>query len=324
MRQKLMWGLCLFNLLFVFAYAEGNIFIEEIGTEPAELVEGMSIPLFATLSNRGDSQMEISLEFRLDSQNVSRHEGIVLKSGTLQKKFLSDYSGSISPGNMTIEVIAYSDGQEVARKSTQITVHERQDAFHEDEHDVVLFTLAAFGILFLFLVINVFLNRRRDFRFFETANRFSDEIRSFSREIEKQGEERRQEEDFKLISSYLAHVASFVEKLGNNNFEAAEIEYEKIKKQRGDISSYLKSMQKRPASHSQSQLIEELKELRVEVNRKEQFVDTLIPDFLLRIAEEKLHAGDIEGAKSIIFSARGLLNNEEVIQRLRKLREIGY
>lgn len=349
---KLLWIFFMVDLILPCAQAEGNISIEDVGTEYAELIEGMRVPLFTALSNRGDTPVEIDLEFRLDSRNVSRKEGIALEPGTLEENILSDDVISFSPGNATIEVIAYIEDKEVARKSTQIAVQERQDVIAEKENNLIFWILAvAFVMLFSSISILLLLNRKKitqtgrvdekgsakinssrhvkqhtvtDVRSLEIADMLSGEIRSFLREVEKQGEETREKEEFKLISSYLANVALVLENIGNDNSMSAEIGYENIKKDRENIISHIKNAQKSAASPAQNALVAELQMLRGETNRRKQFVDTSIPDLLLQMAEKKLYSGDIQGAEGIIFSTETLLKTEEVMQRLRKLREIGF
>lgn len=370
MRLNLLLISCSLFLLTPLAFAQENIIIEEIGTVPKDLIEGMGVQLFANLSYRGNEPAEIDLEFWLDSTRVDIQKGIKLEPNkTFQK--ISDTFSKVSLSNNKIETRVYfaNSTREIGRKNAQIIVNKKISPEQEKNNFNYLSLEFVGPIILIFVGIIVLLyilvSRKRktvekkkikaevseislqespkqltpQTQPQEIASELSNEIRFFSSKLL---EEHGQEAEYKLLSDYLGNIAFIIENINKNNREGAKLGLKNVKEMTINISSKfkdvpkstilpgeievtkLKKLQEEELTFSTRKLITKLDKQRAEMNRKNQFIDVMIPGFLLKMAEERIEENDIKAAEGLIFSAKELLENEEVLQRLRKLREIGF
>ncbi len=344
---KLFFVLFLLFLILPVAYAKENISIEEIGTEPGILIEGADVMLFAIISNGGDTPADIVLEFWLDGSIKFDRKNVTLGLKTYQKKILSDNSTIASPNIKMIRAVVYVGDIEVASKSLQLTVQKSAKVPEMKNNDYVFWPLMVVGIIIVIASIYLSITKggerdkitevRSPKTSLEEAQKAeivsldptsqkpasetqSSEIVEFSNYMRDELKQYEEKKEYDLLSN----IAFLVDNLGNNNIEDAKQDFKSVIRETSNLISELKKAQRAVAPPSKNELAEKLEKLKVESGHRKQFIDVLIPDFLLKLAEEKIQSGDIKAADGLISGAKELLENEEVKQRLRKLREIGF
>lgn len=362
----------IFGLLLILpTHAQGNVSVEEIGTEPTVLIDGINAHFYAKLNNSLYTQTEVTLQFLLDSKNVSVIKNVIIEPRK-SKKITSEGGTSISSGNREISVIVYENSLEVAKKSVEISVSKQQPIREEGTNYTVFWVLAVLGgiIILIFIIYSNIKNRsfgnENGFKYgnrnLGSLERVSDpgskiqypgtslkeniakkEEMSISSndEIAKTSvlhlndphpkknaiigylrstsEELRKEKEYEFISDFLENIASTMRDEGSNDNESGDLDL--IKKGTKALISNIKAKEPRIADKIHITL--ELEKMKNEVDSKRQFFDIYIPYFLLLLAEKKLNDNKTEVAEGLIYAAKDLLYKEEVIDRLRKLREIG-
>lgn len=343
--------LIIFAVCFIMpvVHAEGNISIEEIGADQTGLIEDMNVRFFAVLNNTRTSPIKVNLEFRLDSKNMSRHEGIIIDPHT-SKRIVSEYSQNISSGNKTIMVIVSMNDKELANKSLQVTVQKRHVIPEERNNDFfwALIVLAPIIIILSYIIYIIYTRRSGNSQIIEKEKEnlvlkdmipnFSSDIRSHEIPVNsdvlsqknvivsyfrKTSEELRKDEDSKSLSDFLYNIASIINNVSYNNSEASELDFDKVKEGTSDLILKFKVAKKSKIVNKDS-LMMEIKKMMNEADSKKQFIDVYIPYFLLTLAEGKFKENEMETVEGLISASKNLFDNEDVVQRLRKLREIGF
>jgi hypothetical protein len=361
MRLKTLAVILIMCLILPSVSAGENISIEDIGTEPKELIDGTHAWFFANLSNNGDDQVEVVLDFWLDSEMVSR-QNVMLEPKTYQKQIKSDNSVGVSIKNKVIEVIVYMNDTKVDNKSAQITVNKIEIPTEKGQNNSVLWYLlfACAIILGIYLFIrNTRTMKKEKSDIEKTENSFQENIKQaipaehrdsllnnsafFFKDLKNQLEVSRRGEEYKLLIDIVENINNLIQNIEINNSDRVIWNLENIKVGSNNLLSiYNKEQVKtgpilpenieisQPVNIEKTETLDkteikvELEKIRTKFNQKKQFVDMLIPEFLLKIAEEKMLDGDIKASKSLILGAETILENDEVLQRLRKLREIGF
>ncbi len=358
---KLLLIILMMYLVFPFASAKENITIEEIGTEPKELIDSTYAWFFANLSNSGDTQVEIVLEFKLDSTSVEKKKAI-LEPKTYQKQIKSDNSSSVSPSNKMIEAIVYVN-ETIVNKSAQITVNKRESPPEQGKNNFVFGYLLIAIAIGIFIGIYLFVKTRKTVReekigigkaeissqeavkqpasgaYQNIMTNLSNDFAFFLSDLKNQPEGYRLIDESKLLIDIIKNINDMMQNINKNNTEGAKQSFENVKQETHSLISRFKGAQIDAISHrkvviphdvtthetfDKNKIKAELEKKRAETNSKKQFVDVLIPEFLLKIAEEKMHDGNIKAAEGLISASEKMLENDEVLQRLRKLREIGF
>ncbi len=361
MRLKLLLVVLMMYLILPSGSAKGNISIEEIGTEPEELIDGTNAWFFANLNNSGDQQVEIVLEFWLDSASVSRKK-VILEPRTYKRQIKSDNSSSVSPGNKMIEVAVYVENTKVDSMSAQITVNKRESPPEQEKNNFVFgYSLIAGAIatgIYLFIRNRKTVGEERTEigkaensaqeiakQAIPAANRdgLSNNFAFFLKDLKNRPEGYGQGEEYKLLVDIIENIYNMMQNMEKSNTEGAKWSLENVKRGTNSLLSRFKKEKvqmgttlhakveisphadiHKAETYDKNEIMAELEKKRAETNHKKQFVDVLIPEFLLKIAEEKIRDGDSKGSKSLILAAEMMLKNDEVLQRLRKLREIGF
>ncbi len=361
MRLKLLLVILVMYLILPFASAKENISIEEIGTMPEVLIDGVHTWFFANLYNSGDTKVEIELEFMLDSTSVEKQK--ITIEPNFQKKITSNSSTRVSLGNKAIEAIVYVNEKKVANKSAQIYVKKREIVPVNGNNNAVfgylLFTTAVVIVILTYVVFfrirkkvgeKKIENRKVEISSQEVTKQavpaaryqnIGDDFAFFLSDLKNQPDGYRQGEEYMLLIAIFESINNMMQNMRINNTEGAKANFENVKERtnsliskfegrRTDVISPAKVEIPQPVAIQKTEIFDkneikaELEKKRAETNHKKQFVDVLIPEFLLKIAEEKMRDGHIKAAEGLISAAGIMLKNDEVLQRLRKLREIGF
>ena len=341
MRLESLVVILMMYLILPSVSARGNISIEDIGTEPKELIDGTHAWFFANLSNNGDVQVEVALDFWIDSELVSR-KNVILEPKTYQKQIKSDNSVNVSIKNKVIEVIVYMNDTKVDNKSVQITVNKIEIPPEKGQNNFVLwyllFACAIISGIYLF-IRNMKTKKKEKSEIGKTENSFQEIVKpaipagqkdsssensaSLFKDLKNQPEEYRQGEEYKLLIDIVENINDMIQNIERNNTGKVIWNLENIKVGTNSLLSIYKKEEVNETL-DKTEIKVELEKIRAKFNHKKQYVDMLIPEFLLKIAEEKMLDGDIKASKSLISGAEMILENDEVLQRLRKLREIGF
>lgn len=346
----------LFSILFILflvlspACAQ-EVSIQEIGTEPEALIDGTHAGFYANLTNNGTVSTLIDIDFKLDNILVEKKSNVNLGAGT-SFRIISDNSSIVSPDNKNITAIVYFNGKNVS-KSKAININKRENPpVQEKSGSIFGYLLIAGGILII--VIYLFVRIRRNQ---EEKERIQNEILSqmtsekavlqpqdsgdslmndfahFLNDLKNPREECSQKEEYRLMSAILENTNNMAKNFNMKNIESAKSFFENIKRdtktlisrfKETQIDAPVKVIQEPVKTQDITELREELQKQRNELGSKKQFVDVLIPEYLLNSAEEKIKQKDIKAARGLISAARNMLENEMVIHRLRKLKEIGF
>lgn len=156
-------------------------------------------------------------------------------------------------------------------------------------------------------------------------------------ELQNRTDKNMQGEEHKLLINNLENMYFMIQNLSRNNIDEAEKRLENVKEVTNQLISNFEKMrtntiisanieipQTKEIENISNELQLELEKQKIQVNHKKQYIDVLILEFLLEIAEDKIHHNDFKAAKSLISATEILLKNDLIMQRLRKLREIGF
>lgn len=353
-----MW-LKLFSILFILylvlspACAQ-EISIQEIGTEPEALVDGTHAGFYANLTNNGTVPVLINIDFKLDNVLVERKTNVTIGAGT-SLRIKSDNSSIVSSENKRITTVVHFNEIEIS-KSNLININKRKNPEVQEK------TGSFFGYLLLsaiVIIIAIYLfgkirRTQEESDIKEVKEEKSPEIASEQNKTQRQNlcdsltndfafflsdlknyrEEYGPNEEKRLLITILESTSNMIININKNNSEGSKMNYENIKRDTKSLISRFKGAQidapikvdQQPviAQHNINELKEELHRLRNEFSSKKQFVDVSIPEYFLNSAEEKIKLEDIDAARGLINAARNMLENEMVILRLRKLKEIGF
>lgn len=326
-------------LILPLVHAEENISIEDIGAEPAGLIEGMNVRFFVILNSSRTTQAEVTLEFFLDSKSISKSEKIILEPRT-SKKIVSRDEKIISSNDRELMAIVYQNDTQIAKRSIEIAVQRQQVAREEGTEYPILAVLGILGgiiiIVFIIYVIktrssgnengleNVIENENRNPDAPSNGTSQREEMyykNAMFDHLKNTSEELRKQKEYIFISEYLDNIAYIIKNERFNYPEAKELDL--LKRGTNDLVLKLKEAM-RSNIPDKNNIAIELKQMINNADSKKQFIDVYIPYFLLTMAQIKLDENDFEVARGLIFAVGKLFADEEVIQRLRKLREIGF
>jgi hypothetical protein len=329
-----------------------EIYIKEIGTEPEALIDGTHAGFYANLTNNGTMPALIDIDFKLDNVLVETKTNVTLGAGT-SLRIQSDNSSIVSPDNKTITAVVYFNGKNLS-KSKVINVNIRENPPAQEESGSFFRYLAIASAIVIITVIYFFVKTGRTQKESSIKEEISPQVASeqprtqrqnlsdnltndfafFLSDLKNKPEEYGQTEENRLMIAILESSSNLITNINKNNSEGSKMNLENIKRDTKTLVSRFKGAQidvpakviQQPVITQQSinELKEELQRQRNELSSKKQFVDVLIPEYLLDSAEEKIRQEDIKAARGLISAAKNMLENEMVIHRLRKLKEIGF
>lgn len=355
MWQKLLLIILLICMILPSALAKENISIGEIGAEQGQLIEGINTKLFANITNNENTSVEMVLEFWIDSRIVSRQKAI--SKPLTDYRIISDNSSVISLENKQIEVILYVHDTRIDNKSIPLKIEERTSISGPQTNTLLTFNnlliAVAVIIIILFIVIlYIKYNFNQDdnpveaqipYKPLVTAKSPINDFSEYLNEIKNNTNKNMQGEEYKLLINIFENIHNMMQNLKGNNVEIAEINFQQVREASNNLISRFEKIETKsfsPAKHESPQksveekiekierLLNELRpkleQQKIEVNNKKQFVDVLILEFLMEMAEDRINKNDIKEASSLILANEFLLNDDRIMQRLRKLREIGF
>lgn len=163
---------------------------------------------------------------------------------------------------------------------------------------------------------------------------------AYLNELQNRTDENMQVEEHKLLINIFENMHFMIQNLSKNNIEEAEKKLGNIKEGTNKLISKFEKIHTNTFTSTNieipratevekieslsNELQLELKKLKTQVNHKKQFIDVLMLEFLLEIANDKIHHNEFKAAKSLISATEILIKNDLIMQRLRKLREIGF